>query len=85
MVPWRKLIGVLWRASRSLETNLPLGRRKLHIRAVDPSIVRKMLVMILHRAKSTKLAVDVLQGKDMIAMIPRRPRNMTANFEEPIA
>ena len=85
MGPWHKHIEVRWKVSRSLEISSPLERRKLHIRAVDPSIVRKMLVMILHRAKSTKLAVGVLQGKDMIATIPRRPRNMTANFEELIA
>jgi hypothetical protein len=36
---WRKLIEVLWKASRSLEINSPLGRRKVHIRAVDPGIV----------------------------------------------
>jgi hypothetical protein len=35
--------------------------------------------------KLTKLVVGVLQGKDMIATIPRKPRNMMANFVEPIA
>jgi hypothetical protein len=53
--------------------------------AVDLSIVRKMLVMILHRVKLIKLAVGVLQGKDTIATIQREPKSMTMNFEEPIA
>jgi hydroxymethylpyrimidine/phosphomethylpyrimidine kinase len=68
-----------------LETRSPLGRRKLHIRAVDPSIVQNMLAMILHREELTKLAVGVLQGKDMIETILRRLRKMMANFEESIA
>jgi hypothetical protein len=44
-----------------------------------------MLAVILHRAESTKLVIGVLQEKDMIAKIPKKPRNMTVNFEEPIA
>ena len=41
--------------------------------------------MILHKAGLIKLGDDGLQEKDMIAMIPRKLRNMTANCEEPIA
>jgi hypothetical protein len=81
---WRKLIGVLWKASRSLEINLPLGRRKLHTKAAGLGIARRMLVMTLHKAESTKLGVDVLQGKDMIAMILKKLGNTMASCEEPI-
>ena len=85
MGPWHKPIGVLWKASQSLEINSFLGRRRLLIRAADPNIVRKTLEMTLHKAGLIKLGDDGLQEKDMIAMIPRKLRNMTANCEEPIA
>jgi hypothetical protein len=67
-----------------LEINSLLGRTKLRIKAVDLSIVRKIPAMILHIVRSTKLAVGVLQGKAMIAMIPKKPRSMMVNFEVPI-
>jgi hypothetical protein len=85
MGPWRKLIEVLWKASRSLEINSSLGRIKLHIRAVDPGIILWTLVMISHKAESTKPDDDVLQEKDMIATIPRKLGNTIANCEDPIA
>jgi hypothetical protein len=67
-----------------LEINSPLGRIKLHIKAVDLSIDRKMPAIILHRVRLTKFAVGVLQGKDMKVTILRKPRSTMVNFEKPI-
>jgi hypothetical protein len=41
--------------------------------------------MTSRKAGPIKLDDDMLQGKDMIATIPRKLRNMMANCEEPIA
>jgi hypothetical protein len=70
---------VLWKASRSSETNLFHGRRNLHTKLVAPGIVREMLEMILPRAGSTKLGDGEQRGKNMIVMILKRARNTMAN------
>jgi hypothetical protein len=81
MIRWRKLIEALWKALRYLEISSPLGRRRVHIRAVGLSTIRRMPVTISHIARSTKLVGGVPQEKSTIARTPKKPRNTMVNYE----